>query len=387
MINQVKILIIGPIADFGGREVEAKILANSFVEYYAVNFLSTIHMTEKSYALLNHKNFTWSNVSREIYKEHLLIRLSSKLTKFLNGRVDAPITFMGNKVTHQLYDFNKLYLQTIQSAISENDVIVFCGDFQSKWLKEIVNYSFTQKKKFLFRTTGTIYGITDELKSIFKNDYRILVHSKLNSLNADKIWPNNKTIIDQTTLNEGHLLKIPLDYNKNITYGYLGRFGNEKGILELLQITDSLRIPIIFAGDGPFKSEVIEYCSMRPERAFIGKLKSEEITTFFSKIDVLIIPSLEEAGPLVSIEAMAAGKIIISTKVGATQERLEDTDNQFWFDINDPQSLLDTIKSVESLYQDELVRVKRQVRERYLAKYSNAEIASQYIRVVKELLN
>lgn len=382
-----KILIIGPIADFGGREVEAVILAKSFVNSYKVCLLSTVHMTPASYALLDHENFSWSNVARRVYKQHLIIRLTSEIAKFLNRRVEKPIKFMGNKITHRLYDFNILYRKSIKDGILENDIVIFCGDFQSKWLKEVVEFSFINKKKFLFRTTGTIYGLTEELKSIFKNNYTILVHSRLNKIPLDRIGGLKNTIIDQTTLIEKELLRVSLNSNKSITYGYLGRFGKEKGILELLQIMKKVKKPIIFAGDGPFKEKVVDFCKNERSSFYLGKLKSEETLTFFNRIDVLIIPSLEEAGPLVGIEAMAAGKMIVSTKVGATQERLENTANQFWFDINNPQSLVDVLYQIEILTREELLRIKTQVRERYLDKYSNVEISSQYNKAVIELLS
>lgn len=382
-----KILLFGLIGDFGGIAVEAHILAKVLVKSYKVNLVSTNRISSKSFAIIDHKNFSWYTVARSIYNQYLGIRVSSKLTKFIHGRREKPETFIGNKITHHLYDFNSLYLKSIEKAIIENDIVIFLGSFDSKWLKEIVAFSYNNKKPLIFRTTGTIRNVSADLVSAFQDEFCVLVHSKSNfkALRNNGIYESS--IIDQTSLMEKELLSIDLESeNSTVTFGYLGRFGKEKGILEFLDALNNSNNSIVFAGDGPFVNEVKHYCETNEKAIYLGKLTTSEIPLFFKKIDVLIVPSMEEAGPLVAIEAMAAGKLIISTKVGATQERLENTANQFWFDINKPETLHKAIIEIKSLPKKTLYHMKNEVRERYLLQYSNEIIFEQYSKVVSEIL-
>lgn len=382
-----KVLLFGLIGDFGGIAVEAHLLAKVLTKSYNVHLVSTNQITSKSFAIIDHQNFTWNTIAKRIYDQYLCIRISSTLAKYINGRFEKSETFIGNKVTHRLYNFNSLYLKSLQEVVVECDIVIFLGSFDSKWLKEIVEFSYQNQKPLIFRTTGTIRNIPSDIVSAFRDNSCVLVHSKSN-LNALRNNGNYESfLIDQTSLMEKDLLDIDLELKNNtITYGYLGRFGKEKGILELLDIFESSTTSIVIAGDGPYLNEVLYFCNMNKKSTYMGKLTTSEIPSFFKKIDVLIIPSFEEAGPLVGIEAMAAGKLIVSTKVGATQERLENTANQFWFNINEPESLHGVLREIESLSKETIYNIKKEVRDKYLLKYSNETIFTQYSKVVSECI-
>ena len=99
----------------------------------------------------------------------------------------------------------------------------------------------------------------------------------------------------------------------------------------------------------------------------------------------MIIPSFQEAGPLVGVEAMAAGKIIVSTKVGAMMDRLDKTDNQFWFKIEDQASLVQTISEIEKLKEGTLAGIRHELRTVYKNKYSRKTIGQNYLDIVRNV--
>ncbi len=388
MKERKKVLIFGLIGDFGGIAVEVRLIAQLLSEVHKVALLSSNKITENSSAVIKHKNFIWNYIGRKIYSENILIKISSRLTKHINKRSEEADSFIGNKLSHKFYDFEKLHLNIIENAVIDNDLIIFFGHFESKWLKEMMEFSHLNNKPFIFRTTGTIRDIPANLASCFKDHYKILVHSKLNLKILKKNAIDNGFVVDQTSYLEQRLLEIDTKLiNRRPVYGYLGRFGKEKGILEFLAIMKSLKKPVVLAGDGLLLKEVKNFTDDSKNIVYMGKLAVDEIATFFKKIDVLVIPSFEESGPLVGIEAMAAGKLIISTRVGATVDRLEGNDNQFWFDIKNPESLVNTIVQVETLPLESLQKIKLQLREKYLLKYSNSSLSAQYNEVFKEYLS
>ena len=382
-----KILLIGPISDFGGREIEVHFIASILAEHYNVQLLSSTKMSNNSSAIIRHRNFTWDSIERKIYRKNIFIKFLSWLTKFLNKRDESAINFVGNKISHRIYDFRLLYLRTIQEIILKNDLVIFCGEFKSGWLKEIVEYSSLNGIPLIFRTTGTILSTSPDLGNFFNGRNCVLIHSSSNMQALNKNDNFNSIIIDQTSVIEHKLLAINLKCVSNkLTFGFLGRFGGQKGILELLSVMGTLENTLIIAGDGPLLNEVTSHCDKNQNLNYIGKLSKEEVAIFFEKIDVLIISSYEEAGPLVGIEAMAAGKLVISTRVGATEDRLANTDNQFWFNINQPKSLERVIYKLELLSGDKRYKIKKQMREKYLSHYSNSVISSQYLNIVQKHL-
>lgn len=119
---------------------------------------------------------------------------------------------------------------------------------------------------------------------------------------------------------------------------------------------------------------------------YLGRFSSEEIDLFFNQIDVLVIPSLEESGPLVGLEAMASGKLILSTDVGAMKERFEGL-NGYWFDINNIKSLEMSLNSIQLLSKDDLEKQMYANRQRYLIEYQENKIKEKYRKLVYSLLN
>jgi glycosyltransferase involved in cell wall biosynthesis len=199
------------------------------------------------------------------------------------------------------------------------------------------------------------------------------------------VAPNNITVIDQTTLLEERLLKLPIHRKEQLVFGYLGRFSKEKGIIELLKIFNTINEKLIVAGSGPLLNEVEK--AITPNITLLGMVTPKNLTEYYKKIDVLIIPSFEEAGPLVGIEAMAAGKIILSTKVGAMEDRLIKTENNFWFDIKEQDSLKDLIHVILNKNDDQIVKIRKNVRRHYLENYSVNKISKSYINVFDKLLD
>ena len=378
-----KILVVGPISDFGGREIEVKNITDALVNDFDVDLLSTIPMTKDSVAILNNKKHSWSTVDKKIFNSNLFIKLTSSVCKILYGRKEPAYRFIGNKLNHKFFSFNKKYFSVLKKEISKYDIIIFSGELTTKWLEEVIVFCNEFKKNIIIRTTGTIKYIPESINSLLSHVEIILVHSNINRQVLLSFIKKNVIIIDQTTLLEKELLAIEINKtSKQLTYGYLGRFSKEKGTLEMLNVFVNLRRKIIVAGSGTLLIEVKKLSKNNKHIEYIGELSGPEIVEFYKQIDVLVIPSFEESGPLVGVEAMSAGKLILSTRVGAMMDRLEKTDNQFWFDINDEKTLIEQIKNIDSLNIDVLKQIRNKNRVIYKQKYSRKVIAKQYLSIV-----
>ena len=378
------VLILGPISDFGGREVETKIIASALVSSCNVSVLSTIKMTINSVALLDHSNFQWNTIDK-IISENILVSFVNQVCKKKYSINEPSYCLTKNKINKIYINFHQRYLQILEKQVQKNDCIIFMGEVDSKWLADLTFFCKKHDKKIILRTTGTVSNIPTE-NDYLKNIDTILIHSHSNSIKLKENLIHNLTLIDQTTLNEEKLLKLPINSDvNNLVFGYLGRFSKEKGILELLSTFSKIKNKLIIAGNGDLKNEVDSIVSTTNTILNLGEFKADEIHLFFDKIDVLILPSLEEAGPLVGIEAMAAGKLILSTKVGAMMERLTATKNQFWFDSGDENSLLNLIHKLSLLHSEELNLIREGNRKVYLEKYSINSISSNYIQLLNKI--
>ena len=93
--------------------------------------------------------------------------------------------------------------------------------------------------------------------------------------------------------------------------------------------------------------------------------------------------SKSESGPYGGLEAMAAGKIIMSTRVGAMENRLSNTENDFWFDIENPDSFQSTLMQLRNLTDEDVYRIATKVRFKYMSCYSKDIVNKQYLDLIK----
>lgn len=376
-----RVLIIGAITDFGGREIEVKIISASLVGHYEVSLLSTVSMSSNSSAILAHSNFKWSTVDRIISK-NIMVCILNNICKFRFSRKEPAYFFTKNKISHLFVDFEKRYLQILEKEVQKHQYICYVGDLNSKWLNETILFSQKHHKPMVFRITAAI----NEFKGSNLNYIsKIFVSSRSNAQILEANLLSNVKIIDQSTMCEEVLLHMEIKpKSSKLVYGFLGRFSPEKGIVNLLEFFSHTNYKLILAGSGPLQGYVSAIVQATSNIQCLGELKNDEIHSFFSQIDVLIIPSVTEAGPLVGIEAMAAGKLIISTKVGAMEDRLSATKNKFWIETNDLDSLREVIQRVDDLSAEDYDEIRRSVRSAYIQNYSLEELKKQYLDLLEE---
>ena len=383
---QKKVLILGPIGDFGGREVEANIIARALEHDFDVCILSTGYMTSDSFALKNLKKTKWGAVPQKIVAKNPILFFLSFLSRIINKGKLRNYGYLNNLISKNFFDLDKLYQKEIEKMLKESNLVILCVQLKSKFFPEIVSFCDENKIPCLVRTTGTIREISQSEFSFFKKVNLFIHHSEANAQNLNKQINLPYSIIDQCALNEDQLLALQVKSNSDLRFGYLGRLSEEKGVLPIADFFSKTSLPLIIAGDGNQKKELLEIISDKPNCEFLGSLKNENLALFFDTIDVLIIPSYEESGPLVGLEAMAAGKIIISTKVGAMEERLEGL-HTFWFQIENIHSLELAIMQVMSFSESERVVLSNSLKERYLCQYSFHTISEKYKTLTKRFIN
>ncbi|WP_282069510.1 glycosyltransferase family 4 protein [Olleya namhaensis] len=381
-----RILLIGPIVDFGGREVMTNLLVNVLKDTYTINVLSTTLMTKNSVALKNLSRKQWSTLSQIAYDKNVFLKLTALLAKVVNKRKEPAYFFINNKFSKLFFNFDALALKAIKTVIKEADLVIYSDEITGRWLESIIKNGNIYNIPILAIITGKIKVIPKFLQDTILN-FNILVHSKQNAKIVQNQFDISVLNVDQTSAIEEQLLKIEIKENADLVYGFIGRFSPEKGTKELVDTFSDSNKKLIVAGSGPLLHDVKNLVDTNDNFINLGELSPSELPQFFNKIDVLIIPSHEEGGPLVGVEAMAAGKLVLSTKVGAMPERMEGTDNDFWFFHDVKYSLETAISTIEKLSKPERLKIRQQLRDKYVANNSLQSIKKQYLDVANQLIN
>ena len=110
---------------------------------------------------------------------------------------------------------------------------------------------------------------------------------------------------------------------KSIIIGTVGRLSPEKGHYILLDVAREIiqeypAIFIVVAGEGQLKDALITRAKKyRLEKQVLLPGKIRNVPEILSIFDIFVMPSLAEGLPMALLEAMAARKPIIASKVGS----------------------------------------------------------------------
>jgi len=177
-----------------------------------------------------------------------------------------------------------------------------------------------------------------------------------------------------------------------VVVGSVGRLDNNKGISQLLMAAKLLlhefnNIVFLIVGDGPARQKLCdesENMGINDHVIFTGY--SNDIPAILSAIDIFVLPSFIEGLPMVLLEAMAAGKPVIATRVGEIPRVLEHGKSGIIVEPGDIMQLKDAVKSL--IKDNELLcSLAEYANERVEKEYSSKRMATHYVKEYEGVLN
>ena len=300
------------------------------IENFLLNFVSVLDKSKYPIILItfytnnNKKLITeLSKSSIEIYelKKALFERVNSKYIRF----------FLKNTLFSHFNKYRslKLFLSKI------NPDLIFTHGEDSEIIASFLNNSYKivnvihGEDFFPFNPIFRFYLENISRKKFYNT---VIVSNKL----RNKV-PTN---YDYSIINAGIDLKkfefqsshSEFFQRKIIRFGFIGRLDKQKGIYKIVDAFIRLNkfysnVILDIAGTGKeekkIKSKIPSDLLSRVN--FRGNI--EDITSFYKNIDVLIICSESEGGPLVLLEAMATGVLVITNEVGIVPEIIKNSLN------------------------------------------------------------
>jgi len=167
----------------------------------------------------------------------------------------------------------------------------------------------------------------------------------------------------------------------------LARLARQKGIGHLIDA--AVRVPqalFLIAGEGPERVQLEELASARGIRnrvVFLGHRR--DVPELLASCDLFVLPSLYEGLPVSVLEAMAAGKPIVATRIGGTDEVIQDGQTGLLVPPADPESLAQAIQRVLT---DRLLaqRLGAEARARVRKEFSAETVAARTVEIYEELM-
>lgn len=143
--------------------------------------------------------------------------------------------------------------------------------------------------------------------------------------------------------------------------GAVGRLVWQKGFEYLIQAAKEIsscspKVKMLIVGDGPLRGELHELASnlgVGDKVIFTGF--RDDIKEVLSSIDLLVVSSLLEGFPMVTLEAMAMAKPIVATNINGIIEQISDGEEGLLVPPKNPEALA---AAVVRLIQDKSLAAK-----------------------------
>jgi glycosyltransferase involved in cell wall biosynthesis len=144
---------------------------------------------------------------------------------------------------------------------------------------------------------------------------------------------------------------------------------------------------LCLVGDGPDRDHLESYAhelGVVKRCLFVGY--QEDVARFYSAIDALLLPSVNEGTPVSVIEALAAQRPAVATRVGGTPDVIRDGVDGFLVEVGDADALSERLAELAA---DPARRAQMGAdgRERVLDRYAVERLVDDVDRLYRSLLD
>ncbi len=159
-------------------------------------------------------------------------------------------------------------------------------------------------------------------------------------------------------------LKTPLKPVIGNKILFLGRLTHIKGLDLLIDALKGLQgLELTVAGDGLLREKLEADCAHKGlSVSFLGYVEPQQRHRLLAETDLVVIPSRilpdgrTEGLPVVCLEAMAAGRVVVAARVGGISELIEDGVNGYLFEPENIAGLKELLSNLPGKQCAELTR-------------------------------
>lgn len=225
-------------------------------------------------------------------------------------------------------------------------------------------------------------------KVFFQNpdDLKLFLNYKLVPEHAVDILPGSGIDLKRFT-------PTTFSRNKHFTFLLISRLITDKGILEYIEAVKQLKasgieakFQLLGAKDPEhkrgIKENVIQEWIDSGTVEYLGT--TDDVRTFISKADCIVLPSYREGTPRTFFEAASSSKPIIATNVPGCNHVVEDQVNGLLCRIKDSGDLAEKMRTMSGYTDEQLKRFGENGRARVEAQYDESLVISKYLAALRQ---
>ena len=167
---------------------------------------------------------------------------------------------------------------------------------------------------------------------------------------------------------------------------FIGRVMNDKGVRELFEAVKNLR-----SRNVPVTLDAVGWCEDECRELLDGAVSDgtvtyhgwqEDVRPFIEKCSAVILPSYHEGMANVLLEASAAGRPVLASRIHGCIETFDEGVTGFGFEARDVSSLETAISDFCALPHTEKERAGRAAREKVVTEFDRNDVVNEYVKII-----
>jgi glycosyltransferase involved in cell wall biosynthesis len=192
--------------------------------------------------------------------------------------------------------------------------------------------------------------------------------------------------------NASPVLRKELEVGEAALVGFVGRLVPGKGGEILLHAAEQVlavipKTKFVFVGDGPSRRDwEVLAAQLRILNKVVFTGVREDMPSVYASLDLLVLPSVCEAMPMCVLEAMAAGRPVVATRVGAVPKMVAEEHTGFLVEAGEIDTLAKAI--LRALNDPARAREMGANGQARVSKhFSSDAMAAQYVALYRGVLD
>jgi len=224
-------------------------------------------------------------------------------------------------------------------------VHTFHGHVLRGYFGSVMSFAFRTLERLLARATTSLIAVSPEVR----DDLVALHVAPASKFTVVRLGIDLAQRVDNDDA-QRHETRRQMGLREDaFVIGWVGRMTavkNTDSVVRALQqlVERGIDAYAVLVGDGPDRDHLERYArdlGVIKRCLFLGY--QEDVARFYDAMDVLLLPSINEGTPVSVIEALAAGRPAVATRVGGIPDVVRDGVDGFLVDLGDADALADRL--------------------------------------------
>lgn len=266
----------------------------------------------------------------------------------------------------------------------------------------VAHYLF--RKKIVFQKHGGALPqqffahsalLTRLLRQVLRLPRAIVVLGSEERSAYDSFVPGQNVVLIPNAIDVTGLVERPLEHAPTgpLHLAYLGRIADYKGVFTIVDalakvVQDGRDMHLTVAGSGPAAARLearVQELGLTGRVRFAGPLHGADIKALWRTVDVFVFPTWHKEGlPYALLEAMAAGAVPVTTRVGAIPDVMQDGVHGLFVPPRDPQALAQALARLDG-DRAALLAMAQAGRARVLEHYTVQRLVADFERLYESM--